>query len=116
MKPTVLKNYSKRVIFNVNELPERGHILQVVTIPPKTKQQPHYHNKQTEIFYILEGECLIIINNQEFLAKPGDAFVCDPGDIHNLWNKSDEEFKLAVFKINSPENHEDSVWVESSDS
>lgn len=110
--PTLRKDYSKKVIFDVNELPKGGHVLQVVTIPPKTKQRPHHHNEQTEIFYILEGECLIFINDQEFLAKPGDAFVCDPGDVHNLWNKSDKEFKLIVFKVNRPENHEDTLWSE----
>jgi quercetin dioxygenase-like cupin family protein len=110
-KGSVVKkeDYSKEIIFDQTDLPGKGHLLQVVTIPPQTKQRVHYHDSETEVFYILEGECLIYINDQEFLAKPGDAFVCSPGDKHNLWNKTDKNFKLAVFKINLPEQ-DDTHW------
>lgn len=108
--PDIRKDYSKRVIFNIDDLPPGGHMVQEVSIPPQTKQRPHYHNLQTEIFYILEGECHIFINNEEFVAKPGDTFVCSPKDVHNLWNKSDNTFSLLVLKINRPVNDEDTVW------
>lgn len=105
----VKSDYTKQIIFNTTDFNQKGHLLQVVTIPSKTKQRVHYHQVQTEVFYILEGECLIIINNQEFQAKPEDAFICEPGDKHHLWNKTDKDFKLVVFKINKPDN-EDTVW------
>ena len=108
--PDVRKDYSKRVLFDIGDLPPGGHMLQEVTIPPHTKQRAHYHNIQTEIFYILSGECHIFINEVDYLAKPGDAFVCSPKDVHNLWNQSDLPFSLLVFKVNRPEGDEDSVW------
>jgi quercetin dioxygenase-like cupin family protein len=37
-----------------------------------------------------EGESTITINGVDYLTKPGDAFVCSPGDIHNLWNETRE--------------------------
>ncbi|KKQ35120.1 MAG: Carbohydrate-binding protein [candidate division WS6 bacterium GW2011_GWA2_37_6] len=110
IKPTVREDYSKKIIFDITDLPDGGHMLQEVTIPPKTKQRSHYHEIQTEIFYILEGEAELIINDQRFIAKPSDAFVCSPGDKHNIWNKSDKAFKLLVFKVNRPEDSEDSIW------
>jgi quercetin dioxygenase-like cupin family protein len=64
------------------------------------------------VFYVLEGECLIFFDGKEFLAKPGNAFICEPGDKHNLWNKSKKEFKLVVFKINFPEK-DDTTWLKS---
>jgi len=103
------KDYSKRVIFSPEDFQEKGHLLQVVTIPPKTKQRSHFHHKQTEVFYILEGEAYIYINGKEFLAKPGDAFICSPGDKHNLWNQTDKDFKLVVFKINFSKE-DDTKW------
>jgi len=105
------KDYSKRIIFTREDFEEEGHLLQVVTIPPKTKQRSHFHKVQTEVFYILEGEALIYINDKEYLAKPSDAFICSPRDRHNLWNKSEKEFKLAVFKINLPKEV-DIEWEE----
>lgn len=103
------EDYSKEIIFKEVDLPDKGHLLQVVTIPPHTKQRVHFHDLQTEIFYILEGECHICFNNEEFLARPGDAFVCSPGDKHNLYNKADKDFKLVVFKINLPQQ-DDTHW------
>jgi quercetin dioxygenase-like cupin family protein len=62
------------------------------------------------VFFILAGECVIYINDEEFVAKPGDAFITDPGDTHNLWNRTDKDFFLAVFKIDFPEE-DDTEWV-----
>lgn len=103
------EDYLKEIIFDQTDLPGEGHLLQVVTIPPKTKQRQHYHDTQTEVFYILKGECSIFINGQEFIVKPGDAFVCSPGDKHYLWNKTGKDFKLAVFKIGLPKS-DDTHW------
>ncbi|NIT03476.1 cupin domain-containing protein [Candidatus Saccharibacteria bacterium] len=105
------KDYHKRVIFTPGDFEEAGHLLQVVTIPKKTKQREHHHTQQTEVFYVLEGEALLYINGEGFLAKPGDAFVCNPEDRHNIWNQADQDFKLVVFKINMPEK-DDTVWEE----
>jgi len=108
----VKKDYSKKIIFSLNDFQEKGYLLQIVTIPPNTKQRMHSHNRQTEVFYILEGETVITINGQDYLAKPGDAFISSPGDVHNLWNKTDRPFKLVVFKINMPEEGDDTNWQE----
>ena len=108
----VRKDYRKKIIFSPDDFDEKGHLLQVVTIPPETRQRLHSHNKQTEVFYILEGEAAMTINGVDYLAGPGDAFICSPGDVHNLWNKSNKEFRLVVFKINLPEEGEDTDWGE----
>lgn len=108
----IKKDYKKKIIFSLGDFQEKGYLLQVVTIPPNTKQRTHSHNKQTEVFYILKGETIITINGKDYLAKPGDAFISSPGDAHNLWNRTDKEFKLIVFKINMPEGDEDTNWRE----
>jgi mannose-6-phosphate isomerase-like protein (cupin superfamily) len=105
------KDYSKTIIFSGDDFAEGGHLLQVVTVPPRTKQRLHLHKRQTEIFYVLEGRASIEIAGEEFDARAGDAFICTPGDRHSLWNQSDQDFRLIVFKINKPEE-EDSVWLE----
>ena len=105
------KDYSKKVIFSSSDFADPGHQLQVVTIHPNTKQRIHSHTIQTEVFYILEGESTITINNVDYEASKGDSFICSPGDTHNLWNKSDKDFKLVVFKINYP-TKEDILWKE----
>lgn len=108
----VLKDYSKRIIFTNDDFIDKKHVLQIVTIPPQTKQRMHYHKKQTEVFYVIEGETVININGKDYVSKPGDAFICEPNDRHYLWNTSDKEFKLIVFKINKDKDSDDIEWVE----
>lgn len=49
----VKPDYRKRVIFSLDDFEERGHLLQMVTIPSETRQRLHSHQVQTEgsIFY-----------------------------------------------------------------
>jgi quercetin dioxygenase-like cupin family protein len=108
----VKKDYRKKIIFSLEDFDEKGHLLQVVTIPPQTRQRMHFHEEQTEVFYILEGEAAITINGVDYIARSGDAFICSPGDVHNLWNKTNQDFSLAVFKLNLPEEGQDSHWLE----
>jgi len=105
------EDYPKTIIFSGHDLKEPGYLLQVVTIPPQTRQRLHFHREQTEVFYVLEGQAVIELAGEEVLARPGDAFICSPGDRHSLRNRSDEEFRLVVFKIGLPEE-DDSVWCE----
>lgn len=109
----IKKDYSKEILFTKEDFENNGHLLQIVTIPPHTKQRAHVHRTQTEVFYILEGEASIFMNSKEFISHSGDSFICEPGDKHFLWNKTGTIFKLVVFKINYPNNsEEDTEWVE----
>jgi mannose-6-phosphate isomerase-like protein (cupin superfamily) len=73
-KEIVKKDYRKNIIFSSDDFNDPGHLLQVATIPPDTRQRMHFHNEQTEVFYILEGEATITINETDYLARSGDAF------------------------------------------
>lgn len=110
LKPIIKPDYSKKILFNPVDFVQPGYLLQVVTIPPKTKQRIHFHHKQTEVFYVLFGTAQLTINDAEYQTKPGDAFICSPGDKHNLWNQSDENYEILVFKINFQSNDEDTKW------
>jgi len=109
------QDYSKIIIFSSDDFEVPGHLLQVVTVRPHTRQRLHLHRQETEVFYVLEGQAVIKIGGEEFPAQPGDAFICSPGDRHSLWNQSGEDFRLVVFKINKPEE-DDTTWFEGPES
>lgn len=109
------QDYSKTIVFSVEDFEAPGHLLQVVTVPPRTKQRLHLHREQTEVFYVLEGQALIEIGGERYVTRPGDAMICSPGDRHSLWNQSDDDFRLVVFKIDRPK-HDDVVWMEGENS
>ena len=43
---------------------------------------PHYHEKHTEIYYILEGEGFIELDGEKTPVKPGTAILIPPGVRH----------------------------------
>lgn len=105
----VLKDYSKKIIFSPKDFKDKNHLIQTVVVP-QVKQRPHFHYKQTEIWYVLEGEAHFFLNNIDHLVKTGDTLMGLPGEIHYVWNKNKKEFKLLVFKINVPEG-DDTKWL-----
>ncbi len=106
------KDYSKKVIFPLSDFEEKGHLLQVVTIPPHTKQRFHVHDIQTEVSYLLEGKAHFWVEDKEFVMQPGDALIHPHGEKHSVWNQSDKPCKLLVFKINLAEDSDDTRWLE----
>lgn len=82
--------------------------VQFVEIKPRSEVDKHYHERQTEIFAILAGEAVFGIGEKVYNAKPGDVFVCKPGERHWVKNYSNESFRILVFKYNYVEN--DLFW------
>jgi uncharacterized cupin superfamily protein len=50
----------------------------------------HWHEKEDELIYMLEGEVVLIEDDGETVLKPGDAagFKASSGDGHHLINRS----------------------------
>jgi len=66
----------------------------------------HWHEKEDELVYILEGEVVLIEDGGETVLKPGDAagFKANVRDGHHLVNKSNRN---AVFlEIGTRSQHE----------
>lgn len=49
----------------------------------------HVHEKDSEVFLILQGKAIIQIDGQETPLRAGDIVVCEPGEDHHL--VSDQE-------------------------
>jgi len=103
------EGYSKKILLTEDELKSRGHLVQIVKSEAHTEIKPHYHKQTIEIYYILKGNAILFFGDKRFRAQQGDAFLCEPGEVHGVVNDSDEEFILLVFKIDAKED--DSYWV-----
>jgi uncharacterized cupin superfamily protein len=66
----------------------------------------HWHEKEDELVYVLEGEVVLIEDDGETVLRPGDAagFKANSGNGHHLVNKSNRD---AVFlEIGTRAKHE----------
>jgi uncharacterized cupin superfamily protein len=64
--------------------------------PGAASSQRHWHEKEDELVYILQGEVVLCEDNGETVLKPGDVVAWNAGvsDGHCLINRSDRD---AVF-------------------
>ncbi len=100
--------YRKLPLFE-GELPE-GSYAQIVEVKPGQTVKRHYHERQYELFYIMDGEARLGIGEKEYLAKPGNIFLVKPRTVHWVVNERNEPFRLFVVKLNY--HGDDSVWLE----
>ena len=101
--------YKKQLLLSEKELRCNGTRVQMVVIPPHSTIENHYHKTSREFYYVLQGGCLLTINNETLRLSVGDMLLTEPDDVHKLINDSDKEFKLLVFKTNATE--QDTYWI-----
>ncbi len=109
--PIIRADYSKIVLLTRDHFGHDGHLTQVVTIPPHIKQRHHVHRIQTEVMYVLAGECDVIVNKTNYRLSVGDSLIIEPGDIHAFENPGAEPCRIHVLKVHYPEDSEDTEWL-----
>ena len=62
----------------------------------------HYHDEQTEAFYVLEGELRVETPDGEFVVGADEAFVAAPGNPHLAHNPDDAERSVRVLALGAP--------------
>ena len=61
--------------------------------PGSASSQRHWHAREEEMVYMLEGEAVLVEDGGETVLRPGDAAVFPPGvpNGHHLVNRSDRD-------------------------
>jgi len=73
----------------------------VATVAPKTKMDPHVHDKEEEIIYILSGSGYVEIDGEKENLKKDTVIKLLIGKQHCIFNESNEEMQF-VFCFNPP--------------
>lgn len=84
-------NGSRDLLFGLARLlPGEAHLL-------------HYHERETEIYYVVQGRAKITIDGEKIDAMPGMAIYMEPGTRHKVVNNGEEPF-LFLYVFNFPSN------------
>lgn len=59
-------------------------------VEPGEHTTPHSH-EETEVFVILSGRALMIVDEEKTQVLPGDVIMLKPGSVHSLRNESTTE-------------------------
>ncbi len=68
----------------------------------------HYHTDCHHLFYILEGEGLIHVNEGSYRLSPGMVVVIVPNEVHSFENDTQANFTFVEFWAPPPA---ETVWV-----
>lgn len=64
----------------------RNQSLAEATLPPNTSTQAHFHPNTEEIYYILQGEGLMALEQERAVVRQGDGIAIPPGTKHQIRN------------------------------
>jgi quercetin dioxygenase-like cupin family protein len=73
----------------------------VATVKPRTTMDPHTHETEEEIIYVLSGSGFVDMEGAKEEVKEGTVIQVPIGKSHSMSNQSDEEMNF-IFCFNPP--------------
>lgn len=66
-----------------------------IRIPAGVEVVPHHHVME-EVYYIIEGEGIMMVDDEEAHVRAGQAIVIAPHQWHNIRNHTDKDLRMLV--------------------
>lgn len=80
------------------------------TVPPGTETEAHYHPRSEEIYYVLRGQGLMILEGERREVGPGDGILIPPGARHRIRNIAQDPL-VFLCCCSPPYSHQDTLLV-----
>lgn len=87
-----------REIFANKDFKSQLEFLHETYIKPRSTIGYHKHEGNEEIYYIVDGEGLMVVDDEEKIVGPGDAVITQSGSSHSLKNMGSKDLKIIVFE------------------
>lgn len=78
-------------------------------MPPHTAEDMHYHTQSRQFFYVLSGEAVMKLSENEVSLYAGEGIEIPPGTPHQMTNRADSELQFLV--VSAPKSHGDKIIV-----
>jgi mannose-6-phosphate isomerase-like protein (cupin superfamily) len=73
-------------------------------MPPDTSEQLHYHEKASQVFFILKGKATFTIDGMVSVLKPEQGIEIMPGQKHFITNKENSDLEFILYSTPSTKN------------
>ncbi|MGI6090126.1 MAG: cupin domain-containing protein [Saccharofermentanales bacterium] len=83
-------------VFTTNETFNKARLCAVLEFPPGASIGPHSHGPDAEMYFVLEGEFMVVENGISKVLMPGDASFAGDGDTHSVANNGKGNAKLLA--------------------
>lgn len=78
------------------------NFMQDTIVPVGASIGPHRHIRNEEVYYLLEGEAVIIIDDIRYPMHPGDVTMVKDGQVHEFVNVGDIDVRIIVVEAGEP--------------
>jgi quercetin dioxygenase-like cupin family protein len=83
-------------------------------VPPGGGPPPHIHRNEDETFYVVEGECELLLGDETITAGPGDFVSVPRGTLHRFHNAGDAPTRLILTFTPAGIEGDRAPWMQSS--
>ncbi len=66
-----------------------------IVVPPGVAVRPHHHVME-EVYHVLEGAGVVMVEDETRVVQPGDSVVINPHQWHNIRNDGDSPLRMFV--------------------
>ena len=85
---------SKRLVGSADGSHNIGYVFSCYS--PGNYMEPHVHKVREQVYHILEGEGILVIDGVKHRVKKGDVAWFPPGVWHGLYNESTENLLFII--------------------
>jgi uncharacterized cupin superfamily protein len=81
----------------------QGFGINLLTLEPRQRGRIHDHERQEEVYLVLDGELTLMVEGDEHVLGPGDLARVGPGTRRQLVNRGPE--RLVVLALGAAGEH-----------
>ena len=99
---TDIRDFRPEKMAKINLFETPRMFCDVYCLEPGQEQRPHAHAGADKIYYVLEGEGIFTVGNEEQTLARGSAVLAPAGVDHGVRNGSAERLRLLVVMAPNP--------------
>jgi mannose-6-phosphate isomerase-like protein (cupin superfamily) len=77
------------------------HVIQE-RMPPNTHELRHIHDQVRQLYFVLEGEATVEVDDRTEVVPQGEALAITAGAAHRMMNNSDRDLEFLVVSSSPP--------------
>lgn len=102
------RGYAREILLPFEESRDGETQVQLTRIAPGERVPVHYHVRQTEYIFFLEGVCRYQFGRETVEVKAGDLLVIEPTERHMTENTSSMSALFLTVKVDDTAG--DTIW------
>jgi mannose-6-phosphate isomerase-like protein (cupin superfamily) len=97
-----LARFSQEKLLKIPVFDSEKMLFDLYALLPGQAQRVHAHSGSDKVYYVLEGEVVVRVGEEEALLAPGMAALAPAGEAHGVRNQSSAPALLLVVMAPKP--------------